>query len=167
MANVPIANTSAGISGKTVALLEGSQTIAGTKRFDLGSSPPFECVAGAAVVPHLDADKVDGEEAADFHDAAQLTGALPAISGAALTALNADNIASGTLANARLSTIIKPTVVALTDVAAPPLDASLGTTFDLIATGNRTIAVPTNPVDGQKIVIRHKASGAGGLSRGQ
>lgn len=38
--------------------------------------------------------------------AAELSGTLPAISGANLTALNATNIASGTLANARLNTAL-------------------------------------------------------------
>jgi hypothetical protein len=52
-----------------------------------------------------------------------------------------------------------PTVIALTDGATPALDASLGTVFTLAAAGNRTIAVPTNPTNGQKIVIRHLASG--------
>lgn len=52
------------------------------------------------------------------------------------------------------------TVVALVDGATPALDASQGNIFALIAVGDRTIAVPTNPVSGQKIIIRHKASGA-------
>jgi len=52
-----------------------------------------------------------------------------------------------------------PTVVALTDGATPALDASLGNVFTLAAAGDRTIAVPTNPTNGQKIVIRHLASG--------
>lgn len=77
MANVPVQNTSAGVTGKTLALLEGSQTITGSKTFDLGASPPFVCVSGAAKVPNLDADKLDGEEGTDYHDAAQLTGVLP------------------------------------------------------------------------------------------
>lgn len=51
------------------------------------------------------------------------------------------------------------TVVALSDGATPALDASLGNTFTLSAAGDRTIAIPTNAVDGQKIVIRHYASG--------
>lgn len=50
-------------------------------------------------------------------------------------------------------------VVTLTDGATPALDASLGNTFDLTAAGDRTIAVPTNPVNGQRILIRHRASG--------
>lgn len=53
----------------------------------------------------------------------------------------------------------KETVVALSDGATPALDASLGNVFTLAAAGNRTIAVPTNPVSGQKIIIRHLASG--------
>lgn len=52
------------------------------------------------------------------------------------------------------------TVVTLTDGATPALDASLGNIFRLSAGGNRTIAVPSNPQTGQKIVIVHYASGA-------
>ena len=50
-------------------------------------------------------------------------------------------------------------VVALLDGATPALDASLGTTFILSAAGDRTIAIPTNPTSGQKIIIQHFASG--------
>lgn len=52
-------------------------------------------------------------------------------------------------------------VVALVDGATPALNASLGFMFTLAAGGDRTIAVPTSPTNGQKIVIRHLASGAG------
>jgi hypothetical protein len=50
-------------------------------------------------------------------------------------------------------------VPTLTDGATPALDASLGNIFTLSAAGDRTIAVPTNPTSGQKIIIRHYASG--------
>jgi hypothetical protein len=50
-------------------------------------------------------------------------------------------------------------VVALTDGPTPALDASQGNIFTLSAAGDRTIAVPTNPNNGQKIVIRHFANG--------
>lgn len=53
-----------------------------------------------------------------------------------------------------------PVAVTLTDGATPALDASLGDVFRLTAAGNRTIAVPTNPSDGQRIEIQHYASGA-------
>jgi len=49
--------------------------------------------------------------------------------------------------------------VPLTDGATPALDASLGNIFTLSAAGDRTIAVPSNPVAGQNIIIRHYASG--------
>lgn len=75
--SVAVLNTTASLSGKTLLKAEDSQTVTGSKTFDLGASPPFICVSGAAVVPNLDADKCDGEEATDFHDAAQLTGVLP------------------------------------------------------------------------------------------
>lgn len=50
-------------------------------------------------------------------------------------------------------------VVELTDGATVDLDASLGNEFTLAAAGNRTILAPTNPVAGQRIIIRHYASG--------
>jgi len=50
-------------------------------------------------------------------------------------------------------------VVTLTDGATPALNAGQGTIFYLSAGGNRTIAVPTNPSTGKKIIIRHYASG--------
>jgi len=51
-------------------------------------------------------------------------------------------------------------VVTLTDGATPALNAALGNVFSLTAAGDRTIAVPTNPRAGQRITIRHTASGA-------
>lgn len=51
------------------------------------------------------------------------------------------------------------TAVTLSDAATVALDASLGSVFNLTAAGNRTILVPTNPTDGQKIIINHTASG--------
>lgn len=54
-------------------------------------------------------------------------------------------------------------IVALTDGATPALDASLGMigvgVFRLAAAGNRTIAVPSNPSAGRRIIIAHFASG--------
>lgn len=49
--------------------------------------------------------------------------------------------------------------VTLTDGATPALNAALGKIFRLTAAGNRTIAVPSNPTDGQAIIIEHTASG--------
>lgn len=73
---VTVSNTSASLSGKTLLKAEDAQTITGLKTFNLGASAPFAVTAGAAVVTHLDADKLDGEEGTAYHDAAQLTGNL-------------------------------------------------------------------------------------------
>lgn len=51
------------------------------------------------------------------------------------------------------------TVVALSDGATPALNAALGNTFTLTSTTNPTIAVPSNPVSGQRIAILFTASG--------
>jgi len=50
-------------------------------------------------------------------------------------------------------------LVTLTDGPLVSIDAALGSVFALNAAGDRTINPPTNAVDGQKIVIRHFASG--------
>jgi len=62
---------------------------------------------------------------------------------------------------ASVSALLKTlnTVSALSDGATPALDASLGHIFTLSAGGNRTIAIPSNPTAGQKIIIRHYANG--------
>lgn len=62
-------------------------------------------------------------------------------------------------AGGTFSAAIADKVSALSDGATPALDASLGNIFTLSAAGNRTIAVPSNPATGQKIIIRHYASG--------
>lgn len=71
---------------------------------------------------------------------------------------------------------LMPWLVELSDGTTVALDAVLGNVFVLEAAGDRTILVPDNPTDGQKIVIRHKAvsadrtltltTGAGGFRLG-
>lgn len=53
-----------------------------------------------------------------------------------------------------------PVPVTLTDGATVNLDASLGRLFRLTAAGDRTLAAPTNPSDGQAILVEHTASGS-------
>lgn len=67
MANVSVLNTSASLSGKTLLKAEDNQNVPGLKTFNRGTNPPFACSAGAAMVPYLDADKLDGYEATDFY----------------------------------------------------------------------------------------------------
>ena len=61
-----VANTAANISGDTIMTAENAETITGLKTFDRDPSPPFAVSASSAVVPNLDADKVDGIEGTDL-----------------------------------------------------------------------------------------------------
>lgn len=54
-----------------------------------------------------------------------------------------------------------PSESALTDGATIATDASLGTVFTVTLGGNRTIATPTNPRDGKRILYRLKQDGTG------
>jgi hypothetical protein len=66
---------------------------------DRAPSPPFEVESGSGTVAHLDADKLDGEENAAYHNATNLNAGvvpaeripapLPARSGENLTNLDA------------------------------------------------------------------------------
>lgn len=55
-------------------------------------------------------------------------------------------------------------VVALVDGATIAVDASLGNTFYVETANSRTIGVPTNPTDGQKIIIRWKNTSGGSIT---
>lgn len=61
--SISVTNTSAGLEGKTLLTGEGSATVTGLQTFDRDPNPPFAVSSGSAVVPNLDADKVDGYEA--------------------------------------------------------------------------------------------------------
>ena len=58
-------------------------------------------------------------------------------------------------------TAVAPAVVQLTDGATISLDASLGNDFRVTLGGNRTIAAPANPADGQVIVFLLTQDGTG------
>jgi hypothetical protein len=72
--SITVLNTDAGLSGKTIDTLEGDQTITGAKTFDRDPNPPFAVSSGSAVVPNLDADKLDGQEGSYYLDPANLSG---------------------------------------------------------------------------------------------
>jgi hypothetical protein len=65
---ISVLNTNASLAGKTVTVNENADTITGLKTFDRGAAAaPFAVAqATAAVVPNLDADKVDGIQGADL-----------------------------------------------------------------------------------------------------
>lgn len=52
-------------------------------------------------------------------------------------------------------------VVVLTDAATIAVDASLGNVYTVTLGGNRTLGAPTNPTNGQKIVIRVRQDATG------
>lgn len=79
--SVSVANTTAGVSGKTIDLLDADQTITGLKSFSRSTNAPFAVNSGAAKVTNLDTDKLDGQEGAYYQ--------------------SADNINAGTLLIAR------------------------------------------------------------------
>jgi len=54
---------------------------------------------------------------------------------------------------------LTPVPVVLTDAATITTDASLGITFRATIAASRTLAAPTNPVDGQRAVWEITASG--------
>jgi hypothetical protein len=56
---------------------------------------------------------------------------------------------------------LAPAVVNLVDAATITVDASLGNDFRVTITGNRTVATPSNPADGQKITFQ-VTQGSGG-----
>lgn len=90
------------------------------------------------------------------------TGADPTYSAVVEADLSLTDITTNDVSTTKHGFASKRMVVAtitLTDGATPALDASLGNVFRLAAAGDRTIAVPSNAVGGQKIVIEHLASG--------
>jgi hypothetical protein len=70
----------------------------------------------------------------------------------ALAAQDAATIESGAVA---------PTVVNLTDAETIAVDASAGNDYRVTITGNRTMGIPANPVNGQQIIFQ-VTQGSGG-----
>jgi hypothetical protein len=68
---------------------------------------------------------------------------------------------AGRIPRANAPLVNTDVVVALTDGAGSVIDASTGGIFKMTATADRTLGTPTNPTDGQKIVIVFVASSAG------
>jgi len=65
------------------------------------------------------------------------------------------------LAGATFTGAEAPAVSALTDAATIVVNAALGNVFTVTLGGNRTLGNPSNPVDGQKIVVVVKQDGSG------
>ena len=81
--------------------------------------------------------------------------------GAVLTAATASQASAAVQATTVESGALAPAVVGLTDAATIAVDASLGNDFRVTLAGNRTMANPANPADGQKITFQ-VTQGSGG-----
>lgn len=66
MSDVAVANTTAGMSGKTVVMADVDTTITANTTFNRSPSAPFTVASGSASVTNLDADKLDGHDSAEF-----------------------------------------------------------------------------------------------------
>jgi hypothetical protein len=99
---IKVANSAEQLEGKTVLTAEDYQAVTGQKTFNRAPSPPFEVQSGSGTVANLDADKLDGEEGAAYHNASNLNAGivpadripdpLPAKSGENLTNLDAQKL---------------------------------------------------------------------------
>lgn len=65
-------------------------------------------------------------------------------------------------AGATMAGWLAPAVVTLTDASTVTVDASKGNDFRVQLGGNRTIGVPSNPTDGQRITIHVQQPSSGG-----
>jgi hypothetical protein len=86
------------------------------------------------------------------------------VAGAIGVAAGGSVLANATAAQAATTTeqaAVAPAVVALTDAATIAVDASLGNDFRVTLGGNRTMANPANPTDGQQVIFQI-TQGAGG-----
>lgn len=66
MSTITILNTAANLLSKTLISAENPYTVTGLMTFDRDPSAPFAVTTGSAVVPNLDADKLDGLEGSSY-----------------------------------------------------------------------------------------------------
>ena len=125
-----------------------------------GSSPTFTGLTVSGVTASRAVVTNGSSALAAATTTATEIGYVNGVTSAIQTQLNAKApLASPTFTGTVTTAKFVETPVALTDGATPALDASLGNIFTLTTTTNPTIAVPSNPTSGQKIVIRITASG--------
>jgi hypothetical protein len=110
-----------GSGGSGTVSIVGSVTASGTVT---GTATPAAALSGFSIA------------------SSQLSGALPAISGASLTSLNADNIASGTVADARLSTAARVRAITGGAWVGPKVTETPGWALKSYATSSLFAIVP-------------------------
>jgi len=152
-----IKNSAADLAGKTLLKAEDSQPVTGLKTFLRAPLAPFGVEASSAVVPNLDADLLDGEHGADYHDAAQLTGTVPAAAiPDPLPARSAENLVNIPSAN-----LTGPVPAASLPALSPVFQtvASTGTVDDLALNDETTDLLCTNA---SALVLTGLAGGSAG-----
>jgi hypothetical protein len=76
-------------------------------------------------------------------------------------AANTTGTAANLTGGATVPAYLAPNVTALTDGASIALNAALGNDFTVTLGGNRTMAAPSNPINGQKITVEVTQDGTG------
>ena len=77
------------------------------------------------------------------------------------TPLSQLDLRYGKLSGATYTGAVVPAVVPLTDAATIAVNAALGNDFRVTLGGNRTLGNPTNPADGQRIIVQVTQDGTG------
>lgn len=90
--------------------------------------------------------------------------AAGAAGGSLLTGIDASPARAATAATTVEQGALAPSVVNLPDAATIALDASAGNDFRVTIAGNRTLGTPTNPTDGQKMVVQVTQGSGGGFT---
>jgi hypothetical protein len=151
-AKVPAANLPAGSGGGVNSVTAGDGTVV------IGGTSTNPTVRVGTGVPQSSIVTLPSDLAARALAARLITAGTGLSGGGDLTADRSLAVVYGTTAvtaaagnDTRLS--VRPYApVALTDAATIATDASLGTHFRVTIAGNRTLANPTNGLDGQKVI---------------
>ena len=91
-------------------------------------------------------------------------GAAGVAGGTQLTGIFAPPAHAATAATTVQQGALAPDVVNLADAATIAVDASQGNDYRVTIAGNRTLATPSNPADGQKIIIQVTQGSAGAFT---
>ena len=103
----------------------------------------------------------------DFHDlGGAFRGRVHFIDATGARAPIVDGCAKFRVINDALGLAESPNIVTLTDAATIAIDANLGNDFRVTLGGNRTLGAPTNPTNGQRILIQVKQDATGSRTLG-
>lgn len=157
-------NTSSYLAGASLYL---SPTVPGGYTTTKPSAPNHLVAIGFVIRSHptqgeIEVKVINGFELAELHDVAISS----PVTGQSLYYNSVTDLWSNQTPpisiTGQMAVSLETAVVALTDAATIAINASLGNTFTVTLGGNRTLGTPTNPVSGQKIIVRVTQDGTGG-----